>query len=329
MRITPLLQKEKNEAIYEKKMQYCEKIAEFLLYNGVMGDNMKNCNPYLFEDVGEKFAEPRSLIYYSKNHKVTLRNAKWYLKNKYECKDPIWNGSFLMGMSKCGSIRWGKVFCSSCFHWSVPKYLYEMLQTKCPYKGQFRYHKREFFWSNTSCFFLPCNKDTYSYLAGVMMGAVPIEIDGITYGAINNKSKQEMEKYGIPIESKFNKAYFLISPIWPVLFLNFMPEDMKNMWQDIKNPYLGEEYATLLWIKFVGNLYFERNALPFLKSRRKHFYKYSKLKGDMDTKSYLEREVVKQDLVSLDGLFKDLVRERIYNERIDFRYQHLKNLENS
>lgn len=320
-RIDTLLGKYKVEKTNQIKMEYCRIMAEFLLHNAYAGDNLCRISKHTFEEIlrtspAKKYLIPREVLYYQDELKVTWNNARWYLNNKYECNEPIWNGSFLHGITKGGKVLWS----APSLRWSVAGHISDWIKEDFPYGYKnIYYSKREYYLFTAPCLYLPWNEKSYSYLAGLLSCATPKIVKGKTFAVVNKSIRDELIKFGIPIEGNHVGYLYRISPIWPKLFEDFMPKN--NPWQSFDaKPYNGRLYATLLWIKFIGNTNFDKSKIPFLESRRNHFYRYNPKKGDYSVREYLDRQVVHYNFVALDSIFKDLIREKVYGEKKESRY---------
>jgi len=110
-------------------------------------------------------------------------------------------------------------------------------------------------------------------------------------------------RFGFPIEHVTKSRQLLISPFWPALFALKMPEEIREYWKNISNPFGVNEYAPILWKTYANNK-FPRGGIPYLKSRRWIFRHYKSERGAMRT---LEMLRVEKRLADLDGNVRGLV----------------------
>lgn len=305
----------------EKREKLCNILAKHLLKKGFFGDYHGNIHQYIFDDEKIKANTPINVMYHTNNGKITSKNIRWHIRHKYQCNEPIWNGSFIHGFSNCGRIKW-KVTQPS-FIWSMSRNLFEMIKAQDIYGGIIREKNYEFYWSSVAAFYLPCDKESLSYIGGLMACVEKVSDGKYTYGEINAGVKKELEKFGVPIEGvsryKGNGRYtYKISPFWPMLFSEYIPPN--TLWDNMKNePYKGLYYATLCWMLYIGNLNYNIHAIPCLKSRRWWFYhwdEYKKENGinpELKMKKYFERESINSGVIELSDHFKRVVKERVEN----------------
>ncbi len=201
----------------------------------------------------------------------------WYIRNNVPFQDPIWNGSFLNGLCRGGSIKNPRRVSKLSFEWWNNKSIFNLLKEN-PFAEQPVYNpfKGRYNWSSISLG-LEFDKKSMSYLAGVMACARPYIHPGPekklwgTFASFPPKMMEDLKALKIPIE-KHNKKRILISPVFPALLQPYMPP-VARIWGKVKNPYRGMVYSAVLW-KTYGLFEFTKNAIPYLVSRRNIFYKF-------------------------------------------------------
>lgn len=285
-------------------------IARLCLWHGFPGDNFYNfTDKQIFKhwEYGDPYPTRGSL-----NHcEMRLGNIKWYIKNKIECEDEIWNGDFINGLMLHGIIRRSKVRFPS-FIWYHNKFIHRILKSS-PFGGNISIYKRDtktthyekYTWKSVPAISLSHDKDSISYLAGFLAGGQPYSRGGVSYARYNHKFEEYIDNLGIPIEGKVKgRNWVLISPIWPAIFTIRMPECIREIWTDIKKPVKSGFYAPILWKTYVNND-FVKNGIPYLQARRTVFYKFKCEEGAMKA---LDKFRVDKNLVALDYRIRDVVK---------------------
>jgi len=239
----------------------------------------------------------------------SVKTIKWYIRNKIECRDEIWNGDFIWGLTKNGcDVKFSKNYFPS-FSWYQNKVLEKIIRSS-PFGGGItcvvREAYRRYKWVQVPALYLSHSEDSISYLAGVLScGRVYIK-DKINYVGYNRGLKKYFESLGIPIERECNRRrWVLISPIWPALFSLRMPECVKNEFVGLKGACNVNLYAPILWKTYNGEN-FIRRGIPYLPCRRKIYYDFAGEKeGAMPA---LDRLRVEKNLVALDYRVRDIVK---------------------
>lgn len=217
-----------------------------------------------------KYDDPfpsKSFITYATKTNV----VKWFISNKIQWKDDIWNADFLQGMATHGKIKWHTTRFPSFYY--TNKNVTNLIKT-CPFGGR----SKRYGWHCVPALYLSHSKSTSSYLAGVLSCADIVDKDGFSYAQMNLSVKYWIDMAGIPIEF-VGEDYFLISPIWNAIFTLKMPEEVRSRWMGVRNPYGTYFYAPILWKTYVSNS-FPKNGLPYLKSQRMIYYDFEKVDGE-------------------------------------------------
>jgi len=311
--LTDLSDKEKSV----RKERIYELIARLCLKYGPPGTSFSKLTDKMVLQ-NWQYGDPYPQIKWFRNI-LRVGNIKWYIKNKIEWKDPIWNGDFLQGLMLNGKIRWSRTDFPT-FIWYHNKYIETILMSS-PFGGKLAFfkgkklkgRKQEYKWCSVPAIYLSCDEYSISYLAGFLSGGQPYSMNGIDYIRYNQRLTKYMEFLGIPIEERLpKKNWILISPIWPALFTPKMPECIREIWMKFKNPCNAEIYAPILWKTYVNNN-FSGGAIPYLMSRRSIYYKFKDDGGAMDI---LDRMRVDKNLVALDYRVREMVK-RWYKEKND------------
>ena len=239
---------------------------------------------------------------------VRVKSIKWFIYNKLDCKDEIWNPDFLHGLAIHGKIRWSKCDFPS-FWWHCNTSLNKLIML-CPFGGKIKIVRKGVIgrWMSVPALYLKYSKDTASFAAGIMAGGTPVVIKGVGYARFKNNAFEHIKQFRVPIEFK-TISHFYISPIWPALFSLKMPEEIRQEWLDIPHPCNANIYAPILWKAYI-NSKFQTEGIPFLKSRRSLFYEFSCEEGAMER---LDKLRVEKDLTELDNQVIDMVR--IWSQR--------------
>jgi len=242
---------------------------------------------------------------------VKASHIKWYIRNKLEIDDAVWNGDFLAGIVKAGKVSW-HITNYPTFRWWGAEAIALTLKD-CPYYGTLitgkkqKQYKRFHLWKKVPALYLEANTETKSYLAGLLATGKHHYYEGVNYALYKNEVMEEIEKFGILMDKpSFGKPRSLISPFWPALFTRYMPESTRSYWLDLKKPYMGEEYASILWFTYGDYRKVKKRALPYLPSRRKVLYKF---KSDKGTIKELQRLRVTYNLVDLDKRVNECIVE--------------------
>jgi hypothetical protein len=166
-------------------------------------------------------------------------------------------------------------------------------------------HYEQYTWKSVPAIYLPYDEESISYLAGFLAGGQPYTKNGVDYARYSEKFAEYIEYLGIPIEERVQgRRWILISPIWPALFTLRMPECIREVWTDLKNPCKSDFYAPILWKTYIDNN-FAKNGIPYLQSRRTVFYKFKCEEGAM---AVLDKFRVEKNLVALDYRVRDIVK---------------------
>jgi len=284
----------KNDRRY-KRCKLASKIA--LKYGSILSAN-------LTEDQIEEFCEDGEFVNREcLKRDVSTSNIKWYIRSKMEIDDPIWNADFISGIIKTGKVHWS-VSHYPTFKWWGSPILVKVLED-CPYYGKVKDQKDEkhcYSWQQVPALYLNPTNSTKSYVAGLLSTGRLHKDEGVTYALYKPEVMKELKRFGIPLEKDFlKKPRALISPFWPALFTKHMPECCYSYWLNVKKPYMGIEYASILWATH-GDHKIVKGGLPYLPSRRKVLYMFKSEKG---TLKELQKRRVKHDLLRLDKLVNE------------------------
>lgn len=289
--------RERKESLHLKRMAMCEVAAKIYLYCG--GD-------FSEQNVAKFWNYPSYPPSYANIYaNITNKNVRWYIHEKINSNDPIWNGDFFAGLTLYGKVGVGMKRMPF-FDWAYNDGIVEMVK-ECPYYGRMEenrkaknYHR----WKNVAALCLKANKNSISYIAGVLSAGKECVIDNNTYARYSSKIKNALKEFNIPIEKEYGYSV-CISPFWIALLTPWMPESRKK-WLNVKNPYKAEEYAFILWRVFTGRD-IESDGIPFLPSRRTFYYRYHTIDN-------LEKKWVDNKLVELDSRFKEVIQKWANNE---------------
>jgi hypothetical protein len=244
-----------------------------------------------------------SPCYLKKN--IRIKSIKWFLYNKMDYQEGIWNADFLNGLMAHTKITWNRLDFPSC-EWYGNKMLAEIIR-KCPFGGKIvevpKARKQK--WIGVPALVLKNSEDSISFMTGLMTGMILTEKDNIQYAMASGRVESYLKMWGIPIECKWREKMVLISPIWPALFANHMPTECKKRWMEVKNPFEGSLYAAILWKTYVDDRY-PSNGIPYLKSRRMVYYDF---KCEEGTTKRLEMLRIEKGLTGLDNRIRDIIGE--------------------
>jgi len=239
---------------------------------------------------------------------VSSKNIKWYIHHMMKIDHPIWNGDFIAGITKCGTVNWSKTQYPTFTWWGSP--LLVKVFKECPYYGKIKNgrpqkkqkHPRS--WQKVPALYLKPNYDSMSYVAGLLCTGRLHRRDGRSYMLYQDSVIDELVKLGIPVEDKIEwKVRQLISPFWPALFTKFMPECCQKYFTKCVRPHNGNIYAAILWLTYCGHK-IKKGGIPYLQSRRAVFYKFRNEDGTLRN---LQRMWMDYDLVGLDRRIRDCI----------------------
>jgi len=290
----------KSEKINTKILRLCDVTSRLSLIYGPPPHTDKQIHElWKFDDF-----PPSSLPVYKK---IRHGHIKWYIGHGHvgNVFYGEWNSDFLHGLCQYGDIKWNRYSFPS-FYWYGNEDLIETLK-KCPFYGKLNKHalnspnSKRYIWQDVVALYLPHKEDSLSFMAGVLATGRISELNGMSTAVYNRNVENVLKKFGIPIEAHdWGNMYVHISPIWPSLLKNYMP-DFLQKWNTLKKPYKAEEYSSILW-----RMFFDKNpvvdALPYLPCRRTIYNKFDSIKS-------LERMVVSNNLVSLDRRIGEVVRQ--------------------
>ena len=280
--------------------------AQIAIKYGHMGTSGKFYNHDFIREFW-KYDAPYPSFKYFMTH-VKLPSIKWYIHNKITVEHPIWNANFLHGVVSHCLINWNEKEFASC-EWHNNREMTDLIISS-PFGGRIvrpeniQRHK----WVNVPALHLAHLPDSVSFMAGIMAGVRIIEHNGLNYGVFSKRVLHHFKKWGIPIEETLNKGYrtkYLISPIWPALFVKYMPPEHYYKWINLQNPYNANIYAPILWKTYIDN-YFAVNGIPYLKSRRMIYYEFDCEEGSMKRLNKLR---VEKNLTELDNRIRYIVKE--------------------
>jgi len=278
--------------------------SKMALKYGNFGRGFKNCDGCYIQEFWEGDGCP-SAEYFKKN--VLVSTVKWYIHNKIDLSDKIWNGDFLHGIATTGNIRWG----SSRFptlYWTANDNIFNMIK-KSGFGGKLKHdesNKYNYKWCGVPALYLKYDESSASFMAGLLASGIFYKKDGLTYVKYNKNHKEHLERWNIPIEDEIRDGKFvLVSPIWGSLFSLKMPEEERDKWLNIERPFGRNIYPPILWKTYANNE-FPKNGIPYLRSRRWVYNNYKSERGAMKT---LEMERVNRNLTQLDKRVKEIVHE--------------------
>ena len=187
-----------------------------------------------------------------------------------------------------------------------------------PFYGKACKGTRDYYWKHAPAFYLKSNKDTLSYMAGVLCTGKVVKIGKKIFIRYNRRCKDLFQKSNIPIEGTVESGALLISPFWPALFTKFMPEYCKEYYlsPNRKKSVMAEEYASIFWVTH-SNHNIVKDGLPFLPSRRLVFYRY---KSDKGTLRELQKRRVEHNLVEIDKRILECIKLWIVENYKEWQY---------
>jgi hypothetical protein len=313
-----LLKSKRKKRKYDRKIKICEFASYYFLKYGSLGYRYSKFNEEKAQTIWH-YNEPvpdlgrLMFIGFLKNY-----NIKWYIQNKIEYHDKIWNGSFIHGLSRYGKLRINEEKFPS-LEWRNHPELAEIIFS-CPFGGN---HNRISYshdslerakWSVVPAFYLPYDESSISFMAGCLASTRIFKSRGQTYLLANNNIYKEILKMGIPIEHiSANERKCLISPFWHALFSLYMPESCRYRCLNLPNAYRANLYAAIIW-KVYGDNRFKSQMIPYLQGRRSIFYKYKT--EDRGAFRNLELMRLEYGLTNVHNNIRSLVFEwkKMYNK---------------
>lgn len=274
----------------EKMDACCEVAAKIALFYGP--DNFTDVRIHEFWPFD---SYPPSDKFFLK--KITNSQVKWYI-NKRLNYDDVWNGSFIGGLIEFGNVNWS-LYNFPSLRWVGNYNLYRTI-LECPYHGKVVWEKPRYFnrWVMVPAFYLPCDKESISYMAGVLASG---DIEG-NMAKYNRKSGAIIKSFGLPIEYESKKGkYLLLSPVWPALFSEHMPPLAQSRWCSIHKAYNAGLYATILWRTY-NREKAKSWVMPYLPSFRTAYNRFGNVKE-------LEQARIEKGLVNMDKRVELVVRE--------------------
>lgn len=283
--------------------------SQIVLKYGALGVNCKGFTDDRIREFWDYDSDIPSPKYLRMN--IKYPNVKWYIHNKMGIDYPIWSADFLHGLMTHCKIIWNKRRFPSC-EWFNNTDITELLQN-CPFGGRIvkPINSIRHRWVNVPALYLKFDDTSIDFVAGLMAGLKKVEKNGNHYAMFDQKVLKDFKKLGIPIEDKYKRNTYLISPFWPALFVDHMPMELYQKWIEVKKPYNADIYAAILWKTYIDND-FEGDRIPYLKSRRSIYYDFKSEEGAMKK---VELMRVEKNLTELDNRFKNIVKEWSKNER--------------
>jgi len=287
------------DSIYQDRLYRAA--AKIALKYGKFGSGYLNCTEEKIREFWDRDDDYPSFGYF--RDKVRVPIVKWYIHERINSPDIIWDGSFLQGLSVYGNIKWNTCTFPS-FYWTTNKTIVSLLKS-CPFGGDLvEYSQSRYRWNKAPSLYLRSDENSISFMAGLLAAGTLYEKDDLTYAKYNANQKRYLKEWNIPIESNV-KAHVLISPIWPALFTPRMPEEFRDAWKNVYHPFGVKMYPPILWRTYVNNT-FPTRGIPYLKSRRWIFQYYKSEKGAMKK---LERLRVEKNLTEIDHNVRQMVHE--------------------
>ena len=266
-----------------------------------------------------KFGAPFPSLYYYGRH-IKVSKVKWYIHNKIEFSDGIWNNDFLHGLMSHCKIKWSKSQYPTSI-WHKNDVIKELIQCS-PFGGEVvssdKWNNK---WKCVPSLYLKYSPDSLSFMAGLLSGAELFEHEQVRYACFKDISLPFLKERGIPIEKTIQIRAVdkmvnrhLISPFWVALFTPYMPVEIRDRWLNVKKGCNSSMYAAILWKIYVDND-FKPNGIPFLKSRRMIYYNLDKeTEGEESGLKKLERMRYEKGLTGLSNNVRTAIRKWAYNE---------------
>ena len=232
---------------------------------------------------------------------TNVKNMKWYINTHTDelLKGYSWNSDFLMGVLQWGKVHYNLMHFPS-FFWYGNENLVNILQSS-PFYGEInKSYKTRWVWFGVPALCFKYSTASIDYMAGVLStGIVKKHKDKVLVG-YNKNVGVSLRNWGIPIEAQEKPSIF-ISPFWPVILKNHMPESLRQKWEYVPHAYKAKEYSSILWRIYTGKDSVSEK-IPYLLSRRTIFNKYGSLKALRDM-------WISNQLVELDLRFKKVIQE--------------------
>lgn len=280
----------------ENKLRTCEVASKLRLYHGRI---------YSEDDIRKAWTYDLPYPSLDKIRQiVSVKNIKWYINTHTDALiiDPQWNADFLMGMLQWGQIHYNPVFFPSFRWYGNPDLLLAIIHS--PFAGRMinggHQPKRRLIWSDVPALCLKFSTDSVEYMAGVLSTGIIEASKNKVLVKYNRNVAKILESWKIPCEHK-NKQWFYISPFWPVILQNYMPDILKEKWEFVPKAYRAQEYSSILWKIYTGKDPVA-DKMPYILSRRMIFYKYGSMKKMRDL-------WIENHLVELDIRFKKVVQD--------------------
>ena len=287
------------EEIRNRKLPYrmhlCEVASLLRLYKGI---------DFSDEDVVSFWKYPSTPISAGRIRKrITILNIKKFIyKRTNQIQHPHgWNPDFLMGLIQWGKLRQNAYRFPSLI-WCCNNDLKQIIKSS-PFSGKIKFTEKDNSvqrWSNVPALCFNYSKDSIDFMAGVLATGLPSEIKGKYIVKYNPSIEKYIREWHIPIEYR-KRSWVFISPLWPALLSQWMPDFIKSKWNILKKSRESEEYAAILWKIYTG-----KDAvvgkIPYLLSRRTMFYRFKSVKK-------IEELWINNRLVELDGRFAKVVQE--------------------
>jgi hypothetical protein len=299
-----------------RSKEYKEKVyitvAKIVIKYGSLGNGQLNFKEEYVREFWKYDEDLPVAGYILKNIKLNV--LKWYIHNKIDYDDGIWNADFIYGISTNGKLIWSKKRFPSLVWDSSEVSMSEVIKTN-KLGGKIKEYKIFYVhintkWSQVPALYLKHSEDTISFMAGLMSVAQDMVIDGVTYASFNKNLQPYLNKWGIPIEKEIKikrKVKILVSPIWPALFSIKMPLEMKCKWLNIKKPYKSDIYAPVLWRTYVDNA-IVTDGIPYLRSRRSVYNDFADENGLGGLKRKLDLLRIEHKLTQLDNRVKEVIQ---------------------
>lgn len=290
-----------------KKIRGIELLAKIALKYGK--DQCRNITITQIKEFWKYKENYPSQPYLDQNIKAS--EVKWFIHNYLQLNEEIWNSDFLRGLSENGVIT-DKVPSYPVLKWTCNDGLSRVVSI-APYPGNKNTNNGQDKRNSYGCvpaLVLKYNKDSISYLAGLLSAGEVRVIKGYSYAAYCQKLVKRFQELCIPLERPIIKVFgsgnvkTYISPIWPALFSYKMPKELGDMWINVKKPIKADIYCPILWRTYVSRKYMITAGIPHLKCARSLFYQAEDT-GGMRKFDMLRVEL---NLVGLDYRIKEAVQ---------------------